>query len=74
MKKFAIGAALIVASATQALAGGYAAPVIEAEPIAVEAASAPSGGILIPALLALVVVAAIASNNGGNDTPPDQPR
>ena len=32
MKKFAVGATLVLSSATHALAGGYAAPVIEAAP------------------------------------------
>ncbi len=74
MMKFAVSAALVLSSASVALAGGYAAPVIEAEPVAVEAAAAPSGGILVPALLALVVVAAVASNDSSDGTTPDQPR
>ena len=73
MKKLVIGTALILSGATSALAGGYAAPVIEAEPIAVEAAPAASGGMLIPALLAVVVVAAVASNDSSNNTP-DEPK
>lgn len=74
MKKFAVGTAMVLATASQALAGGYAAPVIEAEPIAVEAAAAPSGGMLVPALLALAVVAAVASSNSSNDTTPEEPQ
>jgi hypothetical protein len=73
MNKFAIAAVVTLLGATSALAGGYAAPVIEAEPIVVEAAAAPSGSMLIPALLAVVVVAAVASNDSSNNTP-DEPK
>lgn len=73
MKKLVISATLILSGATSAVAGGYAAPVIEAEPFVVEAGAAPSGGMLIPALLAVVVIAAVASSNSSNSTP-DEPK
>ena len=59
MKKIAIITAMLAASAGHALAGGYAAPVVEAEPVVVEEqASSSSGGLLIPALLLIAVAAA----------------
>jgi hypothetical protein len=62
MKKIALAAALTVA-ASQAFAGGMAAPVMEETPIVAEVTNSGSsnGGLLIPLLL-LLVLAAAASN------------
>lgn len=59
MKKLALAAALSL-TASAALAGGLAEPVLE--PAVVEAKTASSGGIIIPLLLLVVVAAAVASN------------
>ena len=62
MKKIALAAALAV-SATHAFAGGYNAPVVEAEPVVVEEKASSSAGWVVPVLLLVAVGAAVASNN-----------
>ncbi|MFC3060948.1 hypothetical protein [Paenirhodobacter populi] len=61
MKKLAIVTLAAGLSASTAFAGGYTAPVVEAEPVVVKESSSSNPGILIPALL-LVGVAIAASN------------
>ena len=56
MNKFAT-----IALALSLTAGGYEAPVVEAEPVVVEGNSSSDAGILVPLLL-LVGIAAVASN------------
>ncbi len=60
MKKFAIALALSLTAST-AFAGGYSAPVVEAEPEVAAGASSSNAAWVVPALL-LVGVAAAASN------------
>ncbi|MGD9917981.1 MAG: hypothetical protein AB7U46_08170 [Paenirhodobacter sp.] len=62
MKKLAIIALAAGLSASTAFAGGYTAPVVEAEPVVVKGNSSSNAGILIPALL-LVGIAVAASSN-----------
>ncbi|HEY0213052.1 MAG TPA: hypothetical protein VGC40_05625 [Paenirhodobacter sp.] len=61
MKKLAIVTLAAGLSASTAFAGGYTAPVVEAEPVVVKKASSSNAAILIPALL-LVGIAIAASN------------
>ncbi|HEY0276136.1 MAG TPA: hypothetical protein VGC31_08720 [Paenirhodobacter sp.] len=62
MKKLAIVTLAAGLSASTAFAGGYTAPVVEAEPVVVKkSSSSSSAAILIPALL-LVGIAIAASN------------
>ena len=69
MTKFATFAAVLGLTASQALAGGYVAPVVEVEPVVVDTAPASSNaGIIIPALLLLGVIAAIASDDDDDTT------
>lgn len=63
MKKLATVAAVLTLSASAAFAGGYSAPVVEAEPIVVEEAGTSNAGLIVPALLLLGVIAAAASNS-----------
>ncbi|MFC5738604.1 hypothetical protein DFO80_10516 [Rhodobacter sp. 140A] len=62
MKKLATIALALGLSASTAFAGGYTAPVVEAEPVVVKQSSSSNAGILIPALL-LVGIAVAASSN-----------
>ncbi|WP_415182234.1 hypothetical protein [Phaeovulum sp.] len=50
-------------TASTAFAGGYSAPVVEAEPVVVEGSSSSNPGLLVPALLILAVAVAVASND-----------
>ncbi len=59
MKKFALAAALTLASST-AFAGGMVEPVMEPE-IVEQATSSSAGGVIVPLMLLLVVAAAAAS-------------
>ncbi len=61
MKKIATIALVLGLSASTAFAGGYAAPVVDAEPV-VAGTSSSNAAILIPALL-LVGIAVAASSN-----------
>ncbi len=61
MKKIATIALVLGLSASTAFAGGYAAPVVDAEPV-VAGNSSSNAAILIPALL-LVGIAVAASSN-----------
>ncbi|WP_168796812.1 hypothetical protein [Phaeovulum veldkampii] len=61
MNKFATIALALSLTAGTAFAGGYEAPVVEAEPVVVEGNSSSDAGILVPLLL-LVGIAAVASN------------
>jgi len=61
MKKLATVALVLGLSASTAFAGGYTAPVVEAEPVVVEGSSSSNAAWLIPALLVLGV-AVVASN------------
>ena len=64
MKKLATLAAVLTLAAGSAFAGGYSAPMVEAEPIAVqESASSSSAGLIVPALLLLGVIAAASSDS-----------
>lgn len=68
MTKFATFALALGLSASTALAGGYVAPVVEAEPVVVDTKPASSNaGLVVPALLLLGVIAAVASNNNDDD-------
>ena len=60
MKKFALAAALSVAT-TSAFAGGLVEPVMEPEVVAKETSSS-AGGIIVPLLLLLVIAAAVSAN------------
>jgi hypothetical protein len=62
MKKIAIFAALTL-TATSAVAGGLAEPVMEPE-VVQAATSSSSAGIIVPLLL-LLLIAAAASGGGG---------
>ena len=71
MTKFATFAAVLGLTASQALAGGYVAPVVEVEPVVVDTKPASSNaGIIIPALLLIGVIAAIASDDDDDDATP----
>jgi len=61
MKKLATIALALGLSASTAFAGGYTAPVVEAEPVVVENSSSSNAGIIVPILL-LVGIAVAASN------------
>jgi len=61
MKKLVLAAAL-TATASTALAGGLAAPVMEPEIIVQETAGTTAGGIVVPLIL-LALVAALVANN-----------
>ncbi|WP_156506800.1 hypothetical protein [Rhodobacter xanthinilyticus] len=61
MKKLAIITLAAGLSASTAFAGGYTAPVVEAEPVVVKGSSSSNAAWVIPALL-LVGVAVAASN------------
>lgn len=63
MKKIATLAAVMTLSAGAAFAGGYSAPVVEAEPVVVEQASTSNAGLIVPALLLLGVIAAASSDS-----------
>jgi predicted S18 family serine protease len=63
MKKIATLATVITLTAGAAFAGGYSAPVVEAEPVAVEQSGSSGAGLVIPALLLLGVIAAASSNS-----------
>ena len=64
MKKLATLAAALTLTAGSAFAGGYSAPVVEAEPIAVEeSTSSSNAGLIVPALLLLGVIAAASSDS-----------
>lgn len=69
MTKFATFALALGLSASTALAGGYVAPVVEAEPVVVDTKPASSNaGLVVPALLLLGVIAAVASDDDDDDT------
>ncbi|MBW0158338.1 hypothetical protein OE699_02755 [Sedimentimonas flavescens] len=61
MKKIATIALALGLSASTAFAGGYTAPVVEAEPVVVEGSSSSNAAWLIPALL--IVGIAVAAND-----------
>ncbi|WBU57148.1 hypothetical protein PAF18_01495 [Paracoccus sediminicola] len=65
MTKFATFAAALGLTASSALAGGYVEPVVEVEPVVVDAAEPASSnaGLVVPALLLLGVIAAVASDD-----------
>lgn len=63
MNKLAILAAALTLTAGSAMAGGYSAPMVEAEPIAVEEGSSSNAGLIVPALLLLGVIAAASSDS-----------
>ncbi len=64
MNKIATTALVLGLTAGTAFAGGYVAPVVEAEPAAVEESAASSAaGWVVPALLVLGIAAALASND-----------
>ena len=58
MKKLAL-AALFIGVASAAVAGGMAAPVMEAAPIELEAASSSDTGMIIPLILIALIAAAM---------------
>ncbi|MDM7255082.1 MAG: hypothetical protein P3W90_000090 [Paracoccus sp. (in: a-proteobacteria)] len=63
MTKVATIALALGLTASTAFAGGYVAPVVEAEPVVVETKPATSNaGLVVPALLLLGVIAAVASD------------
>ncbi|PZO64076.1 MAG: hypothetical protein DI498_12205 [Paracoccus denitrificans] len=69
MTKFATFALALGLSASTALAGGYVAPVVEAEPVVVDTKPASSNaGLVVPALLLLGVIAAVASDDDDDDS------
>ena len=57
-------------TASTALAGGYVDPIVEIEPVVVDAGPAPSSnaGLVVPALLLLGVIAAVASDDDDDDS------
>ena len=63
MKKIATLAAVITLTAGAAFAGGYSAPMVEAEPVAVAPAGTSNAGLIVPALLLLGVIAAASSDS-----------
>ncbi|MFT3687577.1 hypothetical protein [Paenirhodobacter sp.] len=65
MKKLATIALALGLSASSAFAGGYTAPVVEAEPVVVKELSSSNAAILIPALL-LVAIAVAASDSSSD--------
>lgn len=69
MTKFATFALALGLTASSALAGGYVAPVVEVEPVVVDAAKPASSnaGLVVPALLLLGVIAAVASDDDDDD-------
>ncbi|MDF1621161.1 hypothetical protein [Pseudothioclava nitratireducens] len=62
MKKIATLALALGLTASTAFAGGYTAPVVEAEPIVTEGASSSNASLLVPLLL-LVGIAVVASGD-----------
>lgn len=63
MTKVATIALALGLTTSTAFAGGYVAPVVEAEPVVVETKPASSNaGLVVPALLLLGVIAAVASD------------
>ncbi|WP_376780309.1 hypothetical protein [Paracoccus jeotgali] len=69
MTKFATFAAALALTASSALAGGYVAPVVEVEPVVVDAGqpATSNAGLVVPALLLLGVIAAVASDDDDSD-------
>lgn len=63
MKKIATLAAVMTLTAGAAFAGGYSAPMVEAEPVAVAPTSSSNMGLIVPALLLLGVIAAASSDS-----------
>lgn len=63
MKKIATIALALGLTASTAFAGGYSAPVVEAEPVVVEGSSSSNAGLIVPALLLLGVIAAASSDS-----------
>ncbi|MCL7464929.1 hypothetical protein [Phaeovulum sp. NW3] len=63
MKKIATLALALGLTASTAFAGGYSAPVVEAEPVVVEESSSSNPGLIVPALLLLGVIAAASSDS-----------
>ncbi|MDF2142265.1 hypothetical protein [Paenirhodobacter sp. CAU 1674] len=61
MKKIATIALALGLTASTAFAGGYTAPVVDAEPVVVEGASSSNAAWLIPVLL-IAGIAAASSN------------
>lgn len=69
MKKIATFAAVLGLTASQALAGGYVAPVVEVEPVVVDTKPASSNaGLVIPALLLIGIIAAASSSSSKDKT------
>jgi len=58
MKKLAL-AALFIGVASAAVAGGMAAPIMEVEPIVLEATSSSDAGMIIPLILIALIAAAM---------------
>lgn len=69
MKKFVISALAFLGSASTALAGGMAEPVMEMAPVVVEdtAGSSSSAGLIIPLILIALIAAAMSSSSGTVD-------
>ncbi len=65
MKKLVTLAAVLGLSASAAMAGGLEAPIVEGDPIAVEAGAAGSSSalVILPALLLLGALAASSSDS-----------
>ncbi|MCB2095926.1 MAG: hypothetical protein KDE11_16120 [Rhodobacteraceae bacterium] len=61
MKKMATLAVVLGLSAGAAVAGGYSAPMVEAEPMVVQDASSSGAGLIVPAILLLGLAAAASS-------------
>lgn len=69
MKKIATFAIALGLSAGAAVAGGYVAPVVDVEPVVVDAAAGSSAaGWVVPALLLIGVAAAIASDDSSSSS------
>ena len=69
MTKFATFALALGLTTSTALAGGYVEPIVEVEPVVVDAGPSPSSnaGLVVPALLLLGVIAAVASDDDDDD-------
>ena len=68
MKKLATVALALGLTASTAFAGGYTAPVVEAEPVVVAQSSSSNPAIVIPALLLLAVAVAASDSDSSSST------
>ena len=67
MKKLATAAAVLGLTTLQALAGGYVAPIVEVEPIVVDAAPAASAvSPILPAALLVGAIAVVVADDDSN--------